>query len=524
MATFTRMLTFAILFWAGIVMAGGNHHAASDIDQEKLGKVHFPVSCSPAAQTQFDKALAMLHSFWYDEAEKAFQQVIFTDPNCAMGYWGIAMSLYQQLWATTPTVEEVQRAGDALAQVQPAMIKTAREKAYLDAITIIYPPADSHDNNSYSTRKLAYEQAMRRITEQFPNDGEATLFYALAMISNASPDDKTFARQKQALQLLQRILKEEPHHPGVAHYIIHSSDYPELAAFGLDAARAYGDIAPTVPHALHMSSHIFVQLGLWQDAVQSNLAAYQASQTHASDNYGDDIHYKDYLLYAYLQLGETEKAHAIVQEILATDQAHPHNTTIAYAFAAIPARFAAERGDWQAAAKLLSIHPANFPWQQFGWCEALTLFTKGIGAARTGDIDGAKHSLQRLTMLRDHDRATQQNYTAGQIEIQRLTVAAWIALAENHVEEALQLMYAAANLEDSTEKDNVTPGPILPARELLGELLLVLDQPAAALRELEASLQRTPNRRNGISLATQAAKKAGDPAKAKQYEQQLQAL
>lgn len=523
MTTFMRMLTFAALFWAGIAMADGNHHAASDIDQAKLGKVHFPVSCTPAAQTQFDKALAMLHSFWYDEAEKAFQQVISTDPDCVMGYWGIAMSLYQQLWATTPTVEEVQRARNALAQVQPAMIKTAREKAYLDAITIIYPPADSHDNNSYSTRKLAYEQAMQRIAEQFPDDSEATLFYALTLISNVSLDDKTFARQKQALQLLQRILKEEPHHPGIAHYIIHSSDYPELAALGLDAARAYTHIAPTVPHALHMSSHIFVRLGLWQDVVHSNLAAYRASQEHASDNYGDDIHYKDYLLYAYLQLGETEKARAIVQEILATDQAHPHNTTIAYAFAAIPARFAAERSDWQAAAKL-SIHPASFPWQQFGWCEALTYFTKGMGAARTGDIDGAKHSLQQLTVLRDQDRAAQQHYTTGQIEIQRLAVAAWIALAENHAEEALQLMRAAADLEDSTEKDNVTPGSILPARELLGELLLTLDQPAAALKELEASLQRTPNRRNGISLAAQAAKKAGDLAKAKQYEQQFQAL
>lgn len=431
------------------------------------------------------------------------------------------MSLYQQLWATTPTMEEMQRAHDALAQVQPSMIKTAREKAYLGAIAIIYPVTENgHD---YSARKLAYEQAMQQIAEQFPDDSEATLFYALALISNASLDDKTFTRQKQALHLLQRILKKEPHHPGVAHYIIHSSDYPELAAAGLDAARAYTYIAPAVPHALHMSSHIFVRLGLWQDVVQSNLAACRASQEHASDNYGDDIHYKDYLLYAYLQLGETEKARAIVQEILTTDQAHPHNTTIAYAFAAIPARFAAERGDWHAAAGL-SVHPANFPWQQFGWCEALTHFTRGMGAARTGDTDEARQSLQRLTVLRDHDYTAHQDYTAGQIEIQRLTVAAWIALAENHAEEALQLMHAAADLEDSTEKDNVTPGSILPARELLGELLLTLDQPAAALKELEASLQRTPNRRNSISLAARAAKKAGDLPRADRYERQFQAL
>lgn len=521
MTTFRRVFTFAILLWIGSAIADGDHHPANNIDQEKLGKVHFPVSCTPTAQNQFDKALAMLHSFWYDEAEKAFQRVISIDPNCTMGYWGIAMSLYQQLWATTPTTEEVQRARNALAQAQSLPIKTDREKAYLDAIATIYPAKD--DDRDYSTRKLAYEQAMKRITEQFPDDNEATLFYALALISNVSPDDKTFVRQKQALQLLQRVLKDEPQHPGVAHYIIHSSDYPELAEFGLDAARAYMDIAPTVPHALHMSSHIFVRLGLWSDVVQSNLAAHQASQEHTSGNYGDDIHAKDFLLYAYLQLGETEKARAIMQEILATDQAHPHNTTIAYAFAAIPARFVAERGDWHAATKL-SVHPTDFPWQQFGWCEALTHFTKGMGAARIGNIIEAEKSLKRLETLRDHDHAAHQDYTAGQIEIQRLAVAAWIAAAKNRSEEALQLMRASADLEDSTEKDNVTPGSIIPARELLGELLLTMNQPEAALKELETSLQRTPNRRNGISLAAQAARKAGDLSKADQYEQQFQAL
>lgn len=521
MTILTHIFTLIILLWAGSVTAEGDHHPVGSIDQEKLGKAHFPVSCTSAAQAQFNQALAMLHSFWYDEAEKAFQRVTATDPNCVMGYWGIAMSLYQQLWATKPTLEEVQRAHRALAQAQSLTIKTDREKAYLDAIAIIYPLVD--DGRDYSTRKLVYEQAMKCITEQFPDDNEATLFYALALISNVPLDDKTFSRQKQALQLLQRVLKDEPRHPGVAHYIIHSSDYPELAALGLDAARAYTHIAPTVPHALHMSSHIFVRLGLWPDVVQSNLAAYQASQEHASDNYGDDIHYKDYLLYAYLQQGKTEKARAIVQEILATDHVHPHNTTIAYAFAAIPARFAIERGDWHEAAKL-SVHPADFPWQDFGWCEALTHFAKGIGAARVGNMIEAKNSLKRLEVLRDIDRSAHQSYTAGQIEIQRLAVAAWIAVAENRVEEALQLMRASADLEDSTEKDNVTPGSIIPARELLGELLLTLNQPAAALKELEASLQSTPNRRNGISLAAQAAKKAGDLSKASQYEQQCQAL
>lgn len=521
MIILTRIFTITILLWAGSAIADGDHHPAGNIDQKKLGKVHFPVSCTPVAQAQFNQALAMLHSFWYDEAEKAFQRVTATDPDCAMGYWGIAMSLYQQLWATTPTPMEVQRARNALAQARSLTIKTAREKAYLDAIAILYPATD--DGRDYSARKLAYEQAVKRITEQFPDDNEATLFYALALISNVSPGDKTFTRQKQALQLLQRVLKDEPQHPGVAHYIIHSSDYPELAELGLDAARAYTDIAPTVPHALHMSSHIFVRLGLWPDVVQSNLAAYQASQEHASDNYGDDIHAKDYLLYAYLQLDEIEKARAIVQEVRAIDNAYPHNTTIAYAHAAIPARFAVERGDWHEAAKL-SIHPADFPWQQFGWCEAITYFAKGIGAARTNNVADAKKSLKHLETLRELDRSAHQDYTAGQIEIQRLAVAAWIAAAENRTEEALQLMRASADLEDSTEKDNVTPGAIIPARELLGELLLTLNHPTAALKELETSLQRTPNRRNAILLAAQAAKKAGNLFKVSQYEQQYHQL
>lgn len=526
MTTFRRVFTFAILLWIGSAIADGDHHPANNIDQEKLGKVHFPVSCTPTAQNQFDKALAMLHSFWYSEAEKTFHQVTVTDPDCAMGYWGIAMSLYQQIWATTPTPDEAQRGRAAIEKARNLTIKSAREQAYLDAIATLYPASNS--NNSYDNRRRAYQQAMERIYQQYP-DNEATVFYALSLLSGVSYNDKNFTKQKQALQLLQQVMKNEPQHPGVIHYIIHSTDYPGLAQLGLDAARTYARIAPAVPHALHMPSHIFIRLGLWQEAIQSNLAAYQIALDHdrqhgTSANYWDErIHFLDYLLYAYLQLGETEKARAIVQQVLATNNVQPQNTTTAYAYAAIPARYAVERSNWQEAANL-QIYPTDFPWQQFGWCEALTHFTKGMGAARIGNIIEAEKSLKRLETLRDHDHAAHQDYTAGQIEIQRLAVAAWIAAAKNRSEEALQLMRASADLEDSTEKDNVTPGSIIPARELLGELLLTMNQPEAALKELETSLQRTPNRRNGISLAAQAARKAGDLSKADQYEQQFQAL
>jgi len=283
-----------------------------------------------------------------------------------------------------------------------------------------------------------------------------------------------------------------------------------------------------VPHALHMPSHIFIRLGQWQDAAQSNLAADQAAQEHArqhasSNSWDQRFHFMDYMLYAYLQLGETGKAWDIVQQVQAIGNAQPSNTTVAYAYAAIPARYSVERGDWHEAAKL-RLHPADFPWQQFGWCEAIIHFAKGVGAARTGNITDAKDSLQRLETLRDLDRSAHKDYTAGQIEIQRLAVAAWIAAAENRNEEALRLMRAAATLEDATEKDNVTPGAIIPARELLGELLLTLNQPAAALQELEASLQRTPNRRNALDRAAQAAKEAGNQVKANYYDEQRRKL
>ena len=526
MTSITRFITSTLFFLlANPVLADGDHHHPGSIDQTQLGQVHFPVSCTPAAQAQFNQAVAMLHSFWYDEAERTFRQATVTDPQCAMGYWGIAMSLYQQLWATTPAPAELQQGRDAIQQAQSLNVQTAREKAYLEAAATLYPANASSD---YSTRKLAYEQAMQRIAAEFPDDHEAVVFYALALISNASPNDKTFARQKQALQLLQRILKDEPQHPGVAHYIIHSSDYPELAELGLDAARAYTKIAPAVPHALHMPSHIFIRLGQWPDAAQSNRMAYETAQEHArlhaSDNHWDQrFHFMDYLLYAYLQMAETDKARQIVQQLQAIHNAQPQNATIAHAYAAIPARYAVERGDWYEAAKL-NIQPADFPWQRFGWCEAIIHFAKGVGAARTGNLADAKNSLKRLEALRDRDRTADKNYTADQIEIQRLAVAAWIAAAENRPAEALRWMRASADLEDSTEKDNVTPGAIIPARELLGELLLTLNQPAAALKELEASLQRTPNRRNALYRAAQAAREAGNELKIIRYEQQLHEL
>lgn len=525
MKKFITIITITAFLFVDSLQADENHHHSGTFDQEKLGKVNFPVSCTAMAQTQFNQAVAMLHSFWYDEAEKAFRQVTVTDPDCVMGYWGVAMSLYHQLWATPLVAAELQKGREALRQVNKQAIKTKREAAYLEAAEFLYQDDEKVD---YGARKLAYQSAMERIMAQNPDDREAMVFYALALISTASPSDKTFANQKKALRLLQEVLEHEPHHPGVTHYIIHSSDYPELAELGLNAARTYARIAPAVPHALHMPSHIFIRLGYWQDAAQSNLAAGQAAKAHAHENalietWDQQLHFMDYTMYAYLQMGETEKAREILQQLQSIKQVRPENTTTAYAYAAIPARYAIERAQWDEAAGL-DVNPSDFPWQQFGWCKAITHFARGLGAARTGKVAAAQDSLQRLEALRDADRAANKDYTADQIEIQRLAVAAWVALGKGQTEDAVQLMRAAAELEDSTEKDNVTPGAIIPARELLGELLFELKRSDEALQELEASLIRTPNRRNGIYRAAQAARLAGDRSKAERYEQQYRQL
>ncbi len=524
MKTFTGIALAFFLLAVQSIRADGNHQTGI-FDDEKLGKVTFHVSCTPPAQALFNQAVAMLHSFWYDEAEKTFRRVTTVDKDCAMGHWGVAMSLYHQLWATPPTPEELQKGRNALQLAGKSLIKTDRERAYLAAAEHLYQDDEKVD---YGARKLAYQNAMEQVLAHNPDDSEAAIFYALALISTASPKDKTYSNQKKALNLLQTVLQKEPDHPGVAHYIIHSSDYPELAQLGLKAAREYARIAPAVPHALHMPSHIFIRLGMWQEAIQSNRAAYQAAKDYAQENaplaaWDQQMHAMDYLIYAYLQTGQTDEAEAILREARAIKKAHPENTTSAYAFAAIPARFAVERGDWRAAARL-SIEPSDFPWHAFGWCASITHFARGLGAARIGDIDEARSILQQIETLRDSDKAANKHYTADQIEIQRLALAAWIALGEGETEKAEKLMRASADLEDATEKDNVTPGAIKPARELLGELLLELKKPQEALQAFETALIRTPNRRNGIHGAAQAARLAGDAQKARHYERQLQQL
>jgi tetratricopeptide (TPR) repeat protein len=491
---------------------------------EKLGRVNFAVSCNRAAQQQFKRAVALLHSFWYEEADKAFVQVTKTDPKCGMGYWGIAMSSYHPVWAP-PSAAELQKGMAAVQKANMVGARTQREKDYIDAIKTFYENAETVDHR---TRALAYEKAMEQLYLRYPKDHEAAIFYSLALLGTAQPTDKTYANQKKAAEILNKILSAEPEHPGVAHYLIHSFDYPALAPLALAAARSYAKIAPSSPHALHMPSHIFTRLGIWQESIESNIASAASAKNHVARTHPgalayDELHAMDYLAYAYLQTAQDGKAKDMVDALNRMNKVDANVFQAAYAFAAIPARYTLERRQWSEAAGL-KVHPADFPWTKFPYAEAMIYFARSLGASRSGDITGASKDIERLSSIQRSLAEARENYWATQVEIQRQAAAAWLAHAEGKQEEALKLMRAAADLEDTTEKHPVTPGAIVPARELLGELLLELRQPRQALKEFEASLDVSPNRFNGLYGAAKAAELSGDREKAATFYAKLMTL
>jgi tetratricopeptide (TPR) repeat protein len=491
---------------------------------EKLGEVRFPVSCTVPAQQQFDHALAALHSFWYEEALKAFTLVTETDPGCAMGYWGIAMSIYYPLWVP-PSQGTLQKGINAIEKGKSIGVKTDREGAYIAAIEVFYKDSEKLDHR---TRTLAYEKAMERIYLQYSNDREAAIFYALALNATAPPTDKTYSNQLKAGEILEKVFTEQPNHPGVAHYIIHSYDNPPLARRGLSAAQRFAKIAPSVPHAQHMPSHIFTRLGLWQESIQSNLGAVAASKeyaakTHPGAAYYEHLHALDYLGYAYLQSAQDRKAKGVLDELLTIRKVQPEAFQAAYAFAAIPARYALERRRWSEAAALTA-HPPTFPWSRFRWAEAVTYFARALASARSGNVSSARKDIEKLESLQDALARAKDAYWAKQVEIQRRVATAWLGLAEGKKDAALKLMQSAADLEDSTDKHPVTPAPILPARELLGEMLLELGNPVQALKEFEASHRVEPNRFRGLHGAAKAAQISGNREKARHYYAQLVSL
>lgn len=512
------ILTICFLFRSASVGAQGHMHGHEPA--EKLGRVNFTISCSPLAKKQFNRAVAWLHSFEYEEAEKAFNEVAVTDPKCGMAYWGIAMSNYHPLWAP-PTPEEMKRGLGGITRAKEVGARTQREKDYIAAMDLFYKDAATVDHR---TRTFAYHEAMKKIHEAYPSDSEASVFYALTLIATGTmSNDKTYAREKEAAKILNRVLRTQPQHPGVTHYIIHSYDYPALAQLALPAARNYARIAPASAHAQHMPSHIFTRLGLWQDAIRSNLGARDSAKAFARRHnmpgaWDEQIHAMDYLAYAYLQSAQDKQAAGVLEELNQIRQIDPPSFKVAYALSAIPARYALERRQWREAANL-ALRPGGmekFPWEQFPWAEAQIHFARAIGAARTGNKSEVQKAIDQLAAIKRSLTDPQGGYDwAKQVEIKHQVASAWLAYLEGKHDEAIRMMRAAADLDDATDKHPVTPGTLMPAREQLGELLLELKQPAAALQEFETSLRTAPNRFNGLYGAARSAKLAGDHNRAR---------
>lgn len=487
----------------------------------KFGEVDFETSCGPNTKEDFNLALKLLHSFEYDEAEKVFAKVIDINPGCAMAYWGAAMANFHPLWAP-PTEPELKKGLKAIHVAQSIKGKTKKEAAYINALAAFY---QNWEQVPHQARCQAFEKAMASLHTSFPADKEAAIFYALALTAAAEPADKQFVKQKKAGRLLNTLYPDEPNHPGIIHYIIHTYDYPELAALALPAARKYASVAPASAHAQHMPSHIFTRLGLWEECIQSNKASIAAAQCYAETvgmkgHWDEELHGLDYLVYAYLQRGENTLAKQQWDYLKGMKEVTPQNFKVAYAYAAIPARYVLENKRWREAATL-PVTRAGFSWEEYPWQKAIIHFTRLLGLVHTGNQVSATAELTELKQLRSKLLSQKDAYKANQVEIQIVASEAWLCWGAGRNSEALVLMKKAAELEDKTEKHPVTPSEVLPARELLGDMLLQMNQPQQALAAYEANLQKHPNRFNGIYGAGQAAEKSGNLAKAEQYYQQL---
>ena len=474
---------------------------------EQLGKVSFPTSCDPKVQAEFERGVAMLHSFWFTETEKTFREVLAQDPSCAVANWGIAAILmHNPLAGFGSPPQWAERAQAALAQARVIGAKTQRERDYIEAVASYY---DDFANRPESARQLARAKAYEALAGRYPDDDEAQIFYALYLAGTQTQADQTYAAYLRAASTLEKQFAKHPDHPGVAHYLIHSYDAPPIAQQGLPAARRYANIAPAAPHALHMPSHIFTRVGAWADSVATNQRS--AAVALKGNEPDEALHAIDYMVYAYLQLARDTDARRTADDAERVAGVNLGRFVGPYALAAMPARVIVERGAWKEAA---SLQPRA---SKFPFAEAMTHFARALGATRSGDPAAADKDAEQLAVLHKALQAAKNNYWANEVEIQRLAVAAWIAHAQGKADEALTLMRAAADMEDRSEKHIVTPGRILPARELLGELLLELKRPAEALKEFEASAQREPNRFRGLAGAAQAAAQSGDSGKAKQY-------
>ena len=487
---------------------------------QQFGAASFEVTCNEKSKKDFILGVELLHSFEYDEAEKAFAKVVDEDPNCAMSYWGIAMCNFHPLW-TPPSTDELKK-GLKSIEIARSLKKSERESAYIDAIASFY---NDWETKNHLSRCLEFENGMEKIYKDYPDDKEAAIFYALSLIAAADPADKSFVKQKKAGDILNSIYPNQPNHPGIVHYLIHTYDYPEIAQQGLKAAREYASVAPSSAHALHMPSHIFTRLGLWDECIQSNLASVASAQCYAQSvgikgHWDEELHGLDYLVYGYLQKGENDSAKKYWDYLKSINEVNPTNFKVAYAYAAIPSRYLLENKMWTEAAQL-RLEPENLAWEKFPWQEAIVHFAQALGTIHTGKLIAADEELQILNRLRDTLVNQKDDYKANQVAIQIKTIEGWLKFKEGKEKEALSLMQLAVEMEDKTEKHPVTPSEVIPARELLADMLLEMNKPGEALEEYKANLQKHPNRFNSLYGAGLAAEKKGDIQAATSFFQQL---
>lgn len=538
--TYFKQHSFLILH-ISLLVACGNHSAPSKemVDQLQLkrgnivacgppekefGLVSFDIAGSKQVKEDFNTAVALLHSFEYDEAEKMFAKVIDESPDCAMAYWGVAMCNFHPLW-DPPTPASLAKGSKAIEIANSIDGRSAKETAFINAVAAYY---EDWRTNDARKRSLHFEDAMAQLRQTYPEDREAAIFYALSLDASADPSDKTYIHQRKAGSILDSIYALAPNHPGIVHYIIHTYDYPGIAYLALPAARRYAEVAPSSAHALHMPSHIFTRLGLWDESIQLNKRSMDAARCYAAatgikGHWDEELHGLDYLVYAYLQKGDDSAAAAQVQYLATMNDVFPVNFKEAYTFAASPCRTALESRNWTDASRL-ALQPAAFPWKDYPWQEAIIHFGKLLGLAHTGNVAAAEKELGKLDTLQAVLLKQNEAYKAKQVRIQWMAGKAWIAYAKGADKDALYCAKAAADAEDSISKSPVTPGEVLPARELYGDLLLAMHQNKEAFLQYDSVLKKCPNRFDSLFGAARSAELNGDTANANRNYKALLAI